>query len=74
MSFNNSADWSPPTTVHPSQLHKPLPSGYPFNSLVPPFSGKTPVEILKTYYGGGDKHDPTDSKGVSPENAGAAGK
>lgn len=50
MSFNRSGNWSPPTTVHPSELHAPLPPGYSYESLVPPFTTRTPGELLEKYY------------------------
>ncbi|KAF8124757.1 hypothetical protein EV363DRAFT_700601 [Boletus edulis] len=51
MSFDNSGQWFPPTTVQPSALHAPLPSGLPYETLIPPYNQEAPGELLVRYYG-----------------------
>ncbi|KAF8547540.1 hypothetical protein OG21DRAFT_1490143 [Imleria badia] len=72
MPSNLSGHWSPPTTVHPSQLHEPLPSGCTHENFVPPYTGQTPTQLLERYYGGGNKSDSTGPKGILPGKIGAA--
>ncbi|KAF8556503.1 hypothetical protein OG21DRAFT_1521047 [Imleria badia] len=60
MPFDHSGHWFPPTTVHPSELHAPLPSGCSYESLVPPYTGQTPGELLERYYSGRGTFDWTD--------------
>lgn len=62
MSFNDSGDWSLPTTVRPSDLHAPLPSGHPYDSLVPPSTTLTPGDLLRNHHhnrGTLDRADPS---------------
>lgn len=65
MPFDHSGRWYAPITVHPSELHAPLPSGYSYENLVPPFTGLTPRELLDRYYSGQEIFDWTDPPGIS---------
>ncbi|KAG6372209.1 hypothetical protein JVT61DRAFT_8002 [Boletus reticuloceps] len=51
MPFDDSSQWFPPTTVQPSALHAPLPSGHPYETLMPPYNQEAPGELLVRYHG-----------------------
>ncbi|KAH0833433.1 hypothetical protein J3R83DRAFT_12547 [Lanmaoa asiatica] len=50
MPIDRSGFWSPPTTVHPSELHAPLPPGYTYHDTIPPPTTLTPTELLDKFY------------------------
>ncbi|KAN0092573.1 hypothetical protein V8E55_003357 [Tylopilus felleus] len=74
MDFDHSGRWFPPTTVRPSDLHAPLPSGLPFESLIPTFTMQNPGELLDRYYSRKQGiYERTDPKGTVRQRWGVFG-
>ncbi|KAH0836444.1 hypothetical protein J3R83DRAFT_8049 [Lanmaoa asiatica] len=64
MPVDHSGFWSPPTTVHPSELHAPFPRGYNYRDLIPAPTTQSPRELLEDFYRRHDHPDWTDPNGV----------